>query len=82
MAAAAVLAPLGAMRMASSRLAFDVPELQGFNFVGGLELSPEFVALLVGLTFYTTAFVTEIVRGGIAGVGKGQWEAAKALGLP
>ncbi|MGL4290152.1 MAG: amino acid ABC transporter permease [Phreatobacter sp.] len=81
-AAAAVLAPLGAMRMASSRLAFDVPELQGFNFVGGLELSPEFVALLVGLTFYTTAFVTEIVRGGIAGVGKGQWEAAKALGLP
>jgi general L-amino acid transport system permease protein len=60
---------------------FSVPELQGFNFSGGIELSPEFAALLTGLVLYTAAFVAEIVRGGIQSVYKGQWEAAKALGL-
>ncbi|WP_066376458.1 MULTISPECIES: amino acid ABC transporter permease [unclassified Anabaena] len=44
-------------------------------------LSPEFSALLLGLTFYTGAFIAEIVRGGIASVSKGQWEAARSLGL-
>lgn len=44
-------------------------------------LSPEFAALLLGLTFYTGAFIAEIVRGGIASVSKGQWEAARSLGL-
>lgn len=61
---------------------FTVPELQGFNFTGGIELSPEFAALLMGLVLYTAAFVAEIVRGGIQSVYKGQWEAARALGLP
>lgn len=60
---------------------FSVPELQGFNFSGGIELSPEFAALLTGLVLYTAAFVAEIVRGGIQSVYKGQWEAARALGL-
>lgn len=58
------------------------PELAGFNFEGGLALSPEFFALLVGLVVYTSAFVAEIVRSGIQAVHKGQWEAARALGLP
>lgn len=60
----------------------SVPVLQGFNFTGGIELSPEFVALLLGLVLYTAAFIAEIVRGGIVSVYKGQWEAARALGLP
>jgi general L-amino acid transport system permease protein len=58
------------------------PELAGFNFEGGLALSPEFFALLIGLVAYTSAFVAEIVRSGIQSVHKGQWEAAQALGLP
>jgi general L-amino acid transport system permease protein len=58
------------------------PELTGFNFEGGLALSPEFFALLIGLVVYTAAFIAEIVRSGIQSVHKGQWEAARALGLP
>jgi general L-amino acid transport system permease protein len=63
-------------------LTLSVPELQGFNFKGGVTLSPEFAALLIGLTLYTAAFVAEIVRGGIQSVTTGQWEASRALGLP
>jgi general L-amino acid transport system permease protein len=48
---------------------------------GGLNLSPEFATLLLGLTVYTAAFIAEIVRAGIQSVSKGQWEAATALGL-
>ncbi|HEX7221525.1 MAG TPA: ABC transporter permease subunit [Burkholderiales bacterium] len=59
----------------------SVPEIQGFNFVGGLAVSPEFAALLLGLTTYTAAFIAEIVRAGILAVDKGQGEAAHALGL-
>jgi general L-amino acid transport system permease protein len=44
-------------------------------------LSPEFSSLLLGLTFYTGAFIAEIVRGGIKSVPQGQWEAATSLGL-
>jgi general L-amino acid transport system permease protein len=58
------------------------PVMAGFNFEGGLALSPEFFALLVGLVIYTSAFVAEIVRSGIQSVHKGQWEASRALGLP
>src|SRR5262245_52377920 len=58
-----------------------VPELQGFNFVGGAAVSPEFAALLVGLVTYTAAFIAEIVRAGILAVDRGQHEASHALGL-
>ena len=46
-----------------------------------INFSPEFATLLLGLTFYTGAFIAEIVRGGIQSVGKGQWEAGRSLGL-
>jgi general L-amino acid transport system permease protein len=58
-----------------------MPELRGFNFVGGLTLSPEYFALLIALVTYTSAFIAEIVRSGIQAVQRGQWDAAKALGL-
>jgi len=61
--------------------AFDVPALKGFNFSGGREISPEFMALLVGLVTYTAGFIAEIVRSGILAVAHGQTEAALALGL-
>jgi general L-amino acid transport system permease protein len=58
-----------------------MPELRGFNFVGGLTLAPEYFALLVALVTYTSAFIAEIVRSGIQAVPSGQWDAAMALGL-
>ena len=59
----------------------DAPEFIGFNFQGGLMVSPEFIALLMGLVLYTAAFVAEVVRAGIQSVSKGQREAAMAIGL-
>ncbi|WP_244559338.1 MULTISPECIES: amino acid ABC transporter permease [unclassified Azospirillum] len=79
-AALILLPPLLAILLAGGG-ALDVPVLQGFNFKGGMTLSPEFAALLFGLTLYTAAFIGEIVRSGILAVPKGQTEAATALGL-
>lgn len=62
-------------------IVWDEPVLQGFNFRGGQQLSPEFAALLLGLTIYTAAFIAEVIRAGINAVSKGQWEASRALGL-
>jgi general L-amino acid transport system permease protein len=62
-------------------LVWSVPRVQGFNYRGGLVLSPEFTALLCGLVLYTAAFIAEIVRAGILAVARGQREAAKALGF-
>lgn len=59
----------------------DRPVRQGFNFIGGTRLTPEFAGLLLGLVIYTGAFIAEIVRAGINAVPKGQWEASRALGL-
>ena len=59
----------------------SVPELSGFNFVGGAALTPEFAALLIGLATYTAAFIAEIVRAGILAIERGQLDAAYALGL-
>jgi len=56
-------------------------ERTAFDFAGGLRLLPEYVALLLELSFYTAAFIAEIGRAGILSVGHGQWEAAHALGL-
>lgn len=62
-------------------LSFDPPVLNRFNFNGGVELPPELVALVFGLTIYTAAFIAETVRGGILAVSHGQTEAAQSLGL-
>jgi general L-amino acid transport system permease protein len=62
-------------------LALESPELTGLNFRGGIYLSPEFAAIILGLVIYTAAFIGEIIRGGIEAVSKGQWEGARALGL-
>jgi len=79
--AAIVVLPLLAFLAAGSPLRFDYPQLQGFNFQGGITLLPELIALLLGLSIYTASFIAEIVRAGILGVSKGQTEAAQALGL-
>ena len=63
-------------------LALDLPALKGFNFQGGLTLTPELFALLAGLVTYTAGYIAEVVRAGIMAVNRGQWEAAFALGLP
>jgi general L-amino acid transport system permease protein len=59
----------------------SVPVLEGFNFTGGMVLTPEFATLLVGLSIYTAAFIAEIVRAGVLAVSRGQWDAAHAVGL-
>jgi len=74
--------PVVGWLVSGASLTLDMPALKGFNFVGGLTLSPEFVALFLGLTVYTSAFIAEVVRSGIQAVNNGQWEAAGSLGLP
>jgi len=62
-------------------LTWDYPALKGFNFVGGITVIPEFMALLTALVVYTAAFIAEVVRSGIEAVPKGQTEASSSLGL-
>jgi general L-amino acid transport system permease protein len=60
---------------------WSVPKPEGFVMEGGVSASPEFLAVLLGLVFYTAAFIAEVVRAGIASVAHGQVEAAGSLGL-
>ncbi len=62
-------------------IGLDLPQLKGFNFIGGKPVFPELAALVMGLSIYTGAFISEIVRSGIQAVGRGQHEAASALGV-
>jgi general L-amino acid transport system permease protein len=62
-------------------LSFHNPDLGRFNVRGGLEILPEFAALLLALSVYTAAFIAEVVRAGVQSVSHGQVEAAQALGL-
>jgi general L-amino acid transport system permease protein len=62
-------------------LHLEQPVLKGFNFQGGMHMTPEFTALLIGLVTYTASFIAEVVRAGIQAVSRGQQEAARALGL-
>ena len=64
-----------------SPFTIEKPELRGFNFKGGLQIIPEFTALILSLGIYTSAFIAEIIRAGIMGVHKGQKEACHSLGL-
>jgi general L-amino acid transport system permease protein len=76
-----VALPLAVLVATGFPIGFETPTLRGFNFVGGVRLIPEFVALLVALTTYTAAFIAEIVRAGVLAIPRGQTEAALALGL-
>ncbi|WEX87265.1 amino acid ABC transporter permease [Sinorhizobium garamanticum] len=73
--------PLVTFLASGAPLAFDVPVAGKFNLTGGSVVGPEFMSLFLALSFYTAAFIAEIVRAGIRGVSKGQTEAAHALGI-
>jgi general L-amino acid transport system permease protein len=77
-----VLAPPAvALVLAGFPIAFEFPQPGRFNIHGGLEILPEFIALLIGLSTYTAAFIAEAVRAGLLAVSRGQTEAAQSLGL-
>ncbi len=73
--------PLIVWLVGGAPLEWSIPALRGFNYRGGASMTPEFVALLVGITVYTGAYIAEIVRAGIQSVPHGQVEAARAIGL-
>jgi general L-amino acid transport system permease protein len=73
--------PFVVMALAGFPLTFEFPQGGRFNISGGVEVLPEFVALLFGLSIYTAAFIAEVVRAGILAVSRGQAEAAFSLGL-
>jgi len=62
-------------------LHWEMPQLKGFNFRGGITIIPELASLVLALTIYTASLIAEIVRSGILSVSHGQTEAAYALGL-
>lgn len=76
-----ILIPGTCALLFGSPVHWEVPQLKGFNFVGGWVLIPELLALTLALTLYTAAFIAEIVRSGIRSVSHGQTEAARSLGL-
>lgn len=72
---------LGGWLVGGAPTAWNVPAPGGFSIEGGASMTPEFIAVLLGLTLYTASYVAEVVRAGIASVPRGQGEAAGALGL-
>ncbi len=76
-----VILPVLTYWLSGSPATLEMPVFEGFNFKGGLVLTPEFIALTLALSVYTGAFIAEIVRAGILAVSHGQTEAAYALGL-
>jgi len=76
-----VALPVAVWAAFGAPFAWEKPELHGFNFTGGLTVTPEYAALVLGLAIYTAAYIAEIVRAGIQSVSLGQWEAAGALGV-
>ncbi|MEK9752939.1 MAG: amino acid ABC transporter permease [Rhodospirillaceae bacterium] len=73
--------PLVAFLVTGAPVDWEVPKMGRFNLRGGLVVLPEFLALWLALSLYTSAFIAEIVRAGILAVSHGQWEAAMALGV-
>jgi len=76
-----LLPPLLTLWLFAVPLVIEQPVLRGFNLVGGVTLVPEFFALLFGLVFCHAGFAAESIRAGIQGVDRGQWDAARSLGL-
>jgi general L-amino acid transport system permease protein len=79
--AAIVLLPALVSLLLGHPVSWEIPVKGGFNFNGGLAFQPEVVALILGLGLNSSAFIAEIVRGGIMAISHGQTEAALALGL-
>ncbi|MDD9301249.1 MAG: ABC transporter permease subunit [Desulfobacter sp.] len=75
-----ILLPLGVQMATGRSIQFEMPVLRGFNFVGGITVLPELIALWLALTLYSATFIGEYVRSGIMAVDSGQKEAAHALG--
>ncbi len=73
--------PLFVFFLSGSPLAWEIPKLGRFNLKGGITMIPEFLALWLALSLYTSVFIAEIVRAGILAVSKGQWEASQAVGI-
>jgi len=76
-----VVVPVATFLAIGNSFTFEYPQVGRFNVRGGIEVLPELVALLLGLSIYTAAFIAETVRAGLKSVPRGQIEAAKALGL-
>ena len=76
-----VIAVIGWFILPASPYILEFPVKKKLNFRGGITLSPEFIALLLGLVLGSTPFVAEAVRAGLQQVSKGQTEAAHSLGL-
>jgi general L-amino acid transport system permease protein len=76
-----ILLPTIAFFISGMPISLEIPALRGFNFRGGMHMSPELAALTFALGIYTAAFIAEIVRAGIMAVDKGQREAAESIGL-
>lgn len=73
--------PVAVYFMLGAPLHLDYPALKGFNFKGGISLSPEFLSLILALSIYTATYIAEAIRSGIESVSQGQKEAALAMGL-
>ncbi len=81
-----ILIPLLSFLIGGVSLSFEYPVLKQlsktiFNYIGGVSIIPELMALALALSLYTATFIAECVRAGILGVGKGQKEAAASIGL-
>ncbi|MCI0849946.1 MAG: ABC transporter permease subunit [Chloroflexi bacterium] len=76
-----VVIAAGGFILAGTPLAIDRPQVEGTSYAGGVQISPEFAAVLIALVVYTGTFIAEIVRGSILAIPKGQTEAAAAVGL-
>lgn len=73
--------PIVVFLLSGAPILFESPQAGRFNITGGIEVLPEFAALLFGLSIYTAAFIAEVVRAGLLAVSRGQVEAAYSLGL-
>ncbi|WP_332696829.1 amino acid ABC transporter permease [Bosea sp. (in: a-proteobacteria)] len=76
-----LLLPVLAIVLTGTQVSVSVPQMKGFNFIGGWSLVPELTALVFAMAIYNAAFIGELVRASIEAVSKGQREAAAALGF-
>ena len=73
--------PLLALAVTGFPVTWEIPALKGFNYRGGIQLPAQYVAMVIALSVYTSAYIAELVRAGILSVNRGQLDASKAIGL-